>query len=215
METFFSTLFYSSVFIPFLTIISVLLNTKKLDKPTLITILFLSGISLSTDLISWWLITLSSYHKGIQHAYTFITGSILAYYFLTQYRSQWRWVLSSYIVFAALCVMSAFLWGGISAVNTVPSTGLNVFVMIFSLAYFPKAINELKYNKITYDFHFWINFGLLLLNGTTLFISLFEVYIRESNSELTLYTWLIQLIANILFNLILTGGIWYISKRIS
>jgi len=215
MSVFFYTLFYLSVFTPCLPILSGLGNTKNLDKPTLITILFVPFISLTADLLSLWLVEHAINHTGVQHVYTFITGSLLSYYFLTQFRNKWRWVLFSYIVFAALCVMSAFLWGGISAVNTVPNTVMNIFVIIFSLAYFVKAINELKYNKIIYDIHFWINFGLLLLYGTTLFIRLFEVYIRESNAEITMYTWPIQFIANILFNLILTGGIWYTRKRIS
>lgn len=215
MIIFFYILFGFSVFIPLVPITSILLNFRKFKRTHLITITGISVCSITTDLVSWLLSRYASYNIGIQHLYTLIIGSLLFYYFFTQFRNKSYWVLGGYMVFIATCVMSAFYWGGLEAVNTIPYSTLAILIIIFALAYFVKAINELKYNRITHDMDFWINFGLLLLYGTTLFISLFESYIRDSNLNMTMQTWPIIYVANILFSVILTVGIWHTTKRIS
>jgi len=212
MTIFIYTLFYLSVFTPGVPIVSALINRHSLQKHILITILFLPLFSLVSDLLSWWLVNRVGFQYGILHIYTFLTGTTLFYYFYHLFKKRKNWVLVCQAVFTAFCILSVFFWGGIHAANTVPNTALNIFLIFFSLSYFVKAINELKYNKITQDIEFWLNFGLLLFYGTTLFISLFETYLRHGNPDTNIYTWPILYIANILFNLILTLGIWKTSR---
>ncbi len=208
MTIFFYTLFYLSVFTPGIPIVSAWINHKSLKKHTIITILFLPLFSLVSDLLSWWLVKRVGYQFGILHIYTFLTGTTLFFYYYHLFTKRKNWILVCQAVFTAFCVLSLFFWGGINAVNIVPNITLNIFLIFFALSYFVKAINELKYDKITHDIDFWLNFGLLLFYGTTLFISLFEAYLRHSNSDTNMYTWPILYIANILFNIILTLGIW-------
>src|SRR6218665_252920 len=165
MEAFFYTLFYISVFIPLLPLISVLLNAKQLSKTHLITITLIPICNITTDVVSWLLAEYKNYSNGIQHIYTFAMGSLLWYYFYSQFRNKWYLILGGYMVFTALCVLVVILWGGLDAVNTISNTTLGILVIFFALAYFVKAINELKYNSITHDLDFWINFALLLLYG--------------------------------------------------
>lgn len=208
MTKLFYTLLYLSVFSPTIPLITVLINRKNLKKSILIAILFLPLLSLTSDLLSWWFVKRVEFQFAILHVYTFLAGSTLFYYFYHLFEIRRYFVLISQLIFTSFCILSTLFWGGLYQTNTVPNITLNIFVITFSLAYFVKAINELKFDKITHDIHFWLNFALLLLYGTTLFFSLFETYLRQGNPDINQYTWPILYIANIMFNAILTIGIW-------
>jgi len=208
------TLYYISVFIPIVTIIFFFLITKNCTKVTRTTVLLLPVLSLLSDLTSGFLLTKETSMYVTLHIYTLFTGLVCLMYFRNLYKRQKNYFLALIFIFCGICATEFLYKDGYQSVNVVANTALSVTVFIVAFFYFFKAINELKYPRMTDDIHFYINFAFLFYYGTTFFFALFEPYIRSISIEFADYSYYVLFVSNITFNIIISTGIW-LTRRIS
>lgn len=101
---------------------------------------------------------------------------------------------------------------GIWKINPYPRILANVFIIILSISYFFQTLVEMKFDVITKDHFFWFNSSFLFYFSTTFYLAIFERFIRSFDNDLIFYTWPVQLISMIIYNLILAKGIWTMRK---
>jgi hypothetical protein len=206
--------YYLSVFSPILTICSFFFINKSCSKTTKVVVLLLPVFSLLSDLTSGFLFYEETTIYIIFHLYTLFTGLVYLMYFTHVY-GRWRnYFLALIVVFCGVCIIDFFYKNGYQSINVVSNTVLSIIVFIMAFFYFFKAINELKFRRITDDIHFYINFAFLFYFGTTFFFALFEAYIRSISIDVADYSYYVLFISNIIFNLILSSGLW-LTRRTS
>lgn len=150
------------------------------------------------------------YHNSnpIFHIYTIVDFSILLYIYFQYLNSlNWRRFIIFLWVFFTIISLNYFfqeMW----EINTIPSIMSKLTMVFISVYCLNFQYKSKQFDLMTSDYFFWINTAILLYNGCTMYISIFEVFIREKDDLVLYYTWPFQLIITILFNLILTKGIW-------
>ena len=83
------------------------------------------------------------------------------------------------------------------------------FILLISLwESFIQTKNTLEIIELTKHLPFWISSAMLIYFGSTIFFSLFEEILRGSDNWVFYYTFQIQLSATILFNILITIGLW-------
>ena len=214
MNTTLYIFYYLSVFSPLLTICSFFFINKSCSKTTKRVVLLLPVLSLLSDLTSGFIVEDESSMYITLHLYTLFTGLVYLMYFTHVY-GRWRnYFLALIFIFSTICISEFFYREGYQHINVVSNTVLSIMVFVLAFFYFFKAINELKYPRITDDIHFYINFAFLFYFGTTFFFALFEAYIRSIDVEISDYSYYVLFISNILYNLILSSGLW-LTRRTS
>ena len=178
------------------------------------TVLLLPVLSLLSDLTSGFIVEDESSMYITLHLYTLFTGVVYLMYFAHVYERLKNYFLALIFIFSGICITEFIYKNGYQTINVVSNTVLSVIVFIMAFFYFFKAINELKFQRITDDIHFYINFAFLFYFGTTFFFALFEAYIRSIDIEISDYSYYVLFISNILYNLILSSGLW-LTRRIS
>lgn len=206
--------YYLSVFSPLLTIFFFFFINKGCSKTTKVVVLLLPVLSLLSDLTSGFIVEDESSMYITLHLYTLFTGLVYLMYFAHVYERWKNYFLALFFVFSSVCIIEFFYHNGYQTVNVVSNTVLSVIVFIMALSYFFKAINELKFQRITDDIHFYINFAFLFYFGTTFFFSLFEAYIRSISINIADYSFYVLFVSNLIFNLILSSGLW-LTRRTS
>lgn len=150
------------------------------------------------------------YHNSnpIFHVYTIVDFSMLLYIYFNYINGvnsrKLMLILWGIFIIVSLYYFFLEMWG----INTIPSIMsklIMVFLGIYCLNYQYKSK---QFDLMTSDYFFWINTAIFLYNGCTIYISIFEVFIREKDDLVLYYTWPFQLIITILFNIILTKGLW-------
>jgi hypothetical protein len=212
-----NTFYFASVFSPILTILFFFLINRSCSKTTRLTVILLPVLSLLSDLTSGFLFKGETTIYIIFHLYTLFTGLVYLMYFTHVYERWKKYFLALIFVFVCVCIVEFFYDKGYQHINVVSNTFLSIMVFVLAFTYFFKAINELKYPRITDDIHFYFNFAFLFYFGTTFFFVLFEPYIRSIDigiSDYSYYSYYVLLICNIVFNLIISTGIW-LTRRIS
>jgi hypothetical protein len=148
------------------------------------------------------------------HIYTVIY-SILLYFIYKNYISSikligWFRIITLILVLSG--VYEGFINNGYLKINTMTYLLLCIQSIIYSLVFFYDLINEARIKNLKLYSPFWINSGVLFFFGTTFCLTLFEGYILKYNADLLYYTWSVQLIANIVYHLILSRGIWLMRR---
>lgn len=156
---------------------------------------------------------LSVFHVNgflIIHIYTLLYGLILLLISRTKIKSVFakRIVLYCYVVLLFVEFWELNRVEGYLLVNTYSYLVLNVIGIAISVSIFFQLINDRQLNDMKIDFFFWFSTALIFFFGTTIAITLFQTYILMDNPDIIYYIWPIQLIANIIYHLILARGIW-------
>ena len=100
-------------------------------------------------------------------------------------------------------------------INIDSSTAYLIFsiiVVILSLLYFRTVLNEMKIPNLYGHPPFWIVFAYLTYYGGTISLTLFQDYIIGGNLDVYIILWSIQLIANIIFSILISISIWKMRK---
>lgn len=208
MNLFFDIVYYGSVFSPLLTLVNGLFFHSKRKDGFQAIFWLLPTISVISDLSIMWVCYLKMNAFFLVHIYTCIAGLIYLFYFKKQQILSKKVVLVMGVLYAITCVLNFTINDGYNWVNSFAGIFLCVIGIIGSLFYFFKSIRELKHEKFSDDLHFWINVSILVYFGLTFFISFFEQYIRSMSSSNFVYTFVIMYIGNILYNIVLTIGLW-------
>jgi hypothetical protein len=178
------------------------------------TVLLLPVLSLLSDLTSGFIVEDESSKYIAIHLYTLFTGLVYLMYFAHVYERLKIYFLALIFIFSGICITEFIYKNGYQTINAVSNTVLSIIVFIMAFFYFFKAINELKFQRITDDIHFYINFAFLFYFGTTFFFSLFETYIRSISINIADYSFYVLFVSNLIYNIIISTGLW-LTRRIS
>lgn len=141
--------------------------------------------------------------------------SVLLQFIYKDYLQSLKGLLKLMIPTIIVCItglLEAFIDQGYLRANTITYLLLCAQAILFSLMSFNSLINDRRIKDFTLSSVFWINSGVLFFFGTTFCLILFEGYIIKVNPQLLYYTWSIQLVANIIFHLVLARGIWLMRR---
>lgn len=153
-------------------------------------------------------------NNSIVQVYTMImVGLIYRYYrnkVLLVYKKIHAYIL---VIMLIYMVFFFFLDFGFNKMNVFANIFLTLYTILLSSIYFYKVYTEMKITNLFQDGLFWVNSAFLIYFSSTFYVSLFEEYIRSEDLNLLYYTWPIQLVSTIIFNVILSRGIWLMRKQ--
>lgn len=92
--------------------------------------------------------------------------------------------------------------------NDIVASTEALIIVGLAVYYFYKVSGDVSIQHVTENYFFWINTGFLFYFGIAFFIFLFDNYIRHSDELTGIYLLTIHLFANIIYNILLTIGIW-------
>jgi hypothetical protein len=192
-----------------------LINDKTLSIILKVLSLFLV-LSLATEFVSFYAINIQHKdNKWVLHIYTLICQFNLSlfYWFLIQNRVIRIFILAFNCLFLLFFIYNIqFITDNLMRAQLAYLLS-SMFLICISSFYFYKVYTEMKITNLFQDGLFWINSAFLIYFSSTFYVSLFEEYIRSEDLNLLYYTWPIQLVSTIIFNVILSRGIWLMRKQ--
>jgi hypothetical protein len=123
-----------------------------------------------------------------------------------------RRILLLLILFSAFGIYR-LLANGIMEMYSETNVIGQMLLMAVSITYLFKLFKEAEVPSLRRHLGFWFATAILFYNAVTFFVSLFEELIRDSDSNLFHYSWQIQVYVTLLFNLVLTLGLWATRKQ--
>lgn len=210
----FDILMYFAIFIQVLPILLLLSIRNKVQIFLKRTLFLLCTINIVTDLLSIIMAPIYKNNNPIYHVYTLVIGIII----LIMYKSFFKIKILksiinfSIIFFSILSIFIFFYHDGYKYNNTVSNILLSILIVTLSFVYFYILFIDMKIKNLLIHPPFWIISAFLIFYGSTFYLSLFEDFISSYNYNLLNYTWPVQLITTIIFNLILAKGIWTMRK---
>ncbi|MEN9998485.1 MAG: hypothetical protein RI922_1475 [Bacteroidota bacterium] len=153
-------------------------------------------------------------NNSIVQVYTLIMIGLIYRYYRKKVLLAFK-NIHGYILVVMLVYMLFFFFYdcGFNKMNVFANIFLTLYTILLASIYFYKVYTEMKITNLFQDGLFWINSAFLIYFSSTFYVSLFEEYIRSENSDLLYYTWPIQLVSTMIFNVILSRGIWLMKKQ--
>ncbi len=205
---------YFSIFIQFLPFFTLTFVKNRVLFKLKRTLLILCSIHIFTDFLSLILAPIYKNNNPIYHIYTLVTGLLVLYIYKSLFTGKKiaLFIQSSMLILTTISIFLFFYKEGYKFNNTFSNILLCVFIVLLSLYYFFNLFYEMKIKNLLNYPQFWIVSAFLIFYGTTFYLSLFEDFICSYNYDLFQYIWPIHLTSTIIFNFILTKGIWTMRK---
>ena len=172
-------------------------------------------IGISTDLLTAILIKFEIYSTIQEYIYSLILGPLVFLLYKNEISIRTVKLLSTalialyFIFFISYFILNFDLMIEVS----IPYITLIIIVLMLSLTYLFDTFLKMEIPDLTKSFFFWINTGFMVYFGFSLFLHFFsEVVTQDIN--IFMYTWPIQLISTIFFNITIIIGVWR-TKQIS
>lgn len=205
---------FSSYLIPIFLL--AFLKSKFKTERDLLSVLFVYlTLSVLTEIINLVFIDLFKNNNPVIHFYTVLGFVNLVYFYKLLLKDKYfdNMYKPIIILFCFLSLFYSFFIKGIMNINVI-SNLIFTILMVFSCSfYFYKIYTEMKVSNLFQDGLFWINSAFLIYFSSTFYVSLFEDVIKSVDLNLFYYTWPIQLVSTIIFNVILSRGIWLMRKQ--
>jgi len=119
-----------------------------------------------------------------------------------------RVILYSAIVFAILFVLNLFFFWESDKMSSYIRSLESILIIVFTLAYFYQAIENLLVPSLNQDPMFWVNTALLVYFSGNLIFFIISNYLLEQSRQLLMEAYLIHSILIIIRNLLFTIGLW-------
>lgn len=185
---------------------------KKVPKYLSGLLLLLLSLELTTEISCKILSVLGIYNYPIIHAYTVLNSFILFLLYSKLIRSQ------KLVIFNIVLVFSIIISGVIEitiapfAPNVITSILQGLLGVVLATSFFSQMINDPRIANLRLYPLFYMNSAVLFYFGTTICLRLFEFYIHFYSPEMKYFIWPFQLIANIIYHLILARSIWLMKR---
>lgn len=202
-------LLYISWVFYLVSIISLIINLKRLPSFIGGVLLVFLSLGLLTDLIGDYLSSYGIYGYPVIYAYNTLSSTLLFILFRSQFRV--KWIRSSLLLIAVgyllISVVVFIIKGDINYHSPVQYTFTIITTIIIVLLYLYQEFKSAEIPNLTRHFFFWVCTALFIYYGAALFLMLLEDTIR-SDIDLFLSLWPIQNVATILFHVLILIGIW-------
>lgn len=210
----FDALMYLSILSPILPLILLFKFGNKLENKIKKTLILLLSLAIIADLTSLFLAFNSINNYPVIHFYTVAIALTVFYYYHLIIDKKWMSYILLVLTFFVIGVSlyEIFFNEGIFNPNNLNYSVVGFIFIFLSLSFFVIRLETIKTRNEIFDYLFWINCAILLYFGSTFILNLFENYIRYDNPQIFVFTWVIQLFATILFNLLIAKGIWTLKK---
>ena len=163
-------------------------------------------LSLVADSYSYYLIkVLNQNNISLYAIFTCIELFLLGAIYFNQL--LWRKLLPYWCLLGLLSVIMVGIFRSDTLLQVV-SVASSVLLIGLSTFYFFKVFDEAVIPILTDFPFFWINSGILIGFGTSIFITIFLNLMLELPLFMTQFLWLIQLISNILMNFCFAIALW-------
>lgn len=210
----FNALVYLTALIPFLPLILLLVvkNNTKAPKNLCRALLLLCVISILSDLIGIIAGPIFKNNNPIYHIYDILSGAVILHIYKLNFTNEKtkKIIILLLFIYVTFSIFLFFYKDGYKFDNTVSVISLKIIVILLSIYYFLTLFYELKIRSLKNYYFFWINTAFLFYCSTTFYVFLFEDFVLLHTKEF--YLWPIHLIATIIFNLLLSKGIWKMKK---
>lgn len=141
--------------------------------------------------------------------FTFVEGlSIIVIYKHILDSEKSRFYFLPLIVFYSLCFAVAGFLGQLSKHNNFLITIETVIVIVLSITYFFRLINNVQIPKLTDYYLFWLNTSFLIYFCGSLFIFIFETFILYNHDKNVRNLWILHNIFNIVYNVLLAKSVF-------
>ena len=210
----FNALVYLTALIPFLPLILLLVvkNNTKAPKNLCRALLLLCVISILSDLIGIIAGPIFKNNNPIYHIYDILSGAVILHIYKLNFTNEKtkKIIILLLFVYVTFSIFLFFYKDGYKFDNTKSVISLKIIVILLSIYYFLTLFYELKIRSLKNYYFFWINTAFLFYCSTTFYVFLFEDFVLLHTNEF--YLWPIHLIDTIIFNLLLSKGIWKMKK---
>jgi hypothetical protein len=205
---------FSSYLIPIFLL--AFLKSKFKTERDLLSVLFVYlTLSVLTEIINLVFIDLFKNNNPVIHFYTLFAFLILTYFYKLLLKDKVfdKMFKPTVFLFCVCSIIYSIYIKGLMNVNVISYLTFAIFMIFNSAYYFYKVYTEMKVSNLFQDGLFWINSAFLIYFSSTFYVSLFEDVIKSVDLNLFYYTWPIQLVSTIIFNIILSKGIWLMRKQ--
>ena len=209
MELLYSILLYSSWGAYVYTIFTIVRNKRIIQKKYFWIILSVLCLGISTDLLSSILIQFEVYSSIQEYIYALIIGPLIFLLYKNEISARIvKTLCKALIVGYTLFFLFYFLLNFSKTIDVnIPYIPLIIIVLSLSLTYLFDTFLKMEIPDLTKSFFFWINTGFMIYFGFSLFLHFFSEIVTQ-DIDIFMYTWPIQLISTILFNITILIGIW-------
>jgi hypothetical protein len=195
-----------------LILLLVVRNNTTAPKNLRRALLLLCVISIFSDLIGVIAGPIFKNNNPIYHVYDILSGAVILHIYKLNFTNEKtkKIIILLLFVYVTFSIFLFFYKDGYKFDNTKSLISLKIIVILLSIYYFLTLFYELKIRSLKSYYFFWINAAFLFYSSTTFYVFLFEDFMMLVTNEI--YLWPIHLIATIIFNLLLSKGIWTMKK---
>ncbi|MDW3648908.1 MAG: hypothetical protein R8P61_17700 [Bacteroidia bacterium] len=202
-------LFVISAFIPIVPLGIGLYAVKGLGKDRRL-LLILMGLAFIVQFIAFLYFLNRENNLFIYHIYMplefIILGHIYKIWLINWWKSQLLDVIIwAYVLFSAV---NTFFFQKFDTVNSNALLVGGVLLMIFSLAFFYRILDEMKLKSLEKSPEFWINSSILLYYSGSIIVLGMNHLIAEKSDRLIEIIYMLHSVINIIHYLLFGIGLW-------
>jgi len=216
MEIWFVITSYLSVYsglLPLIFFIPYIFKFKTLS-PVLKVLFFYCLYSILNE--GWSELTNHKPNFYVANIYTYVECISIAviYYKISDNKANFLWLCIFIAVFTIFFMLSCFFWGNINGVQNILMTFEAIFIIVLSIIFFFRLINNSQVTELTDYYFFWMNTAFLVYFSGSLAVFLFLKYIQRTNpTDIMKGLWMVHLFFNIVYNILLSKSIYTWKKN--
>jgi hypothetical protein len=186
-----------------------ILKRRRIDSPLHIYV-FINAIG---SLVAYFFHHFCSNSFPVYHFSVFLSAICLLSYFYSKDSKFFNFYLLGFITLCVTFFVDLFNPQGIWGNNFFTTVFSNVILTLFSLRSLYLLLSDEKQQlSELIEYKFYTSVAVLIINSSSFFFSILENQIRNSESKLFFYSIPFLLIFNILFNILLSIGLWKQAK---
>lgn len=102
---------------------------------------------------------------------------------------------------------------GLHKPNVLVNLLSGFFIIFLSIQWFFYLMKDMLVKSLNNHYQFWIVSGFLISSSLSLFVNISEDYIRSNQDSSAYLLWIINMLANILFNFFIANGFFKAAKN--
>ncbi len=175
--------------------------------------LFVS-LTLLSNVIAFILASHGTNNMLVYNVYSLLSHWILSFLFIAILgKSSVRFIIVAAIGVTIACFYDWFLADGMFRLSFWPYLLFHLVLILFSLWYFLITLQRSTEYDIQKQPDFLISSAILFYNATSFFVSVFSEFTLSELVEGEFDFWIINLVANIIFHIILSIALWIPSPK--